>query len=48
MKETSTGIAWSTRAERNGTIVIVRKLREHGVSEDGDVVALRDSMEQVA
>ena len=47
--EASTGIAWSTLAERNGTVVflmglgnlpmIVRNLREHGVA-DGKPIAV--------
>jgi uroporphyrin-III C-methyltransferase len=46
----STGIAWSTLADRNGTVVfmmglgnlplIVRKLREHGVSEEKPIAVI--------
>ena len=48
--EASTGIAWSTLAERNGTVVflmglgnlpmIVRNLREHGVPADKPIAAI--------
>jgi uroporphyrinogen III methyltransferase/synthase len=48
--EASTGIAWSTLAERNGTVVflmglgnlpmIVRNLREHGVSADKPIAVI--------
>ena len=48
--EASTGIAWSTLAERNGTVVflmglgnlpmIVRNLREHGVAADKPIAVI--------
>jgi uroporphyrin-III C-methyltransferase len=48
--ETSTGIAWSTLSERNGTVVflmglanlplIVRKLREHGMPADKPIAVI--------
>ena len=51
--EASTGIAWSTLAERNGTVVflmglgnlpmIVRNLREHGVAADKPIAVISNA-----